>query len=252
MKTNLDQIIDHWENEKLTLEDNIKQSIKEWDYISASHYASAIKLINQKLKNLGKIDPLHRNEIKHLEQRIETTQEHMIHLSQNMDKELPLISDEKRRERYLIRFLEYSQNQIKSFQKQIEQLKTSKPSFYCDNQIIDEAISKVLEKEINGFKLYLDQSDNFYFKCTLSADSFFLIETPEPTEFDQDKWLFWSPLKILRSIGFEDLQKAPSFILQYSMSVNSDPQAIKRVLARVLFEAFEISKLKKDMAVALL
>src|ERR1700693_85425 len=85
MKSDLDELIEFYEQEKLYIEKCIKENINEWEYLHAHYHSHALFIINNQLRTLNKLKDAFYDKRTELERMIEIYKEWDKSKRSNMD-----------------------------------------------------------------------------------------------------------------------------------------------------------------------
>lgn len=216
MKSELDLLIDLLEAEKQSLESLIKANLDEHEYLNVHHYGEALIRINGQLYMLNCFkDPFYDRE-----QRFER----MLNFAK-LDQQSY--------------FKTFWEERIATEKEEIQQLRSKTATYFNDTQEIDDALFKLFESKYNRFRLHFaHRGEPFYIEFRMENEQILNIsvelnsivnnEDPDDLEINQ--------VHLFKNLGFKLNSQAGLLIYRYDMEGFKDAIAIKRILARIIYD----------------
>jgi hypothetical protein len=219
MKSDLEEAIESYEIEKVELEKQIADYVKEADYLYAHYHQRALRKINQTLNTLKNLqNPLHR--------RINEQQMYI-------DNYKRMLADTGNSgNEYLNRRLSEHENKVLELQSV-----PIRPSY--DSQEIDDAIFSLVNDEISGFKFYFKSAPDVYAGFTKSEDTIH-IQICCQIDGSNDYQYILSDVNKFKALGFMSIDG--NWVYDYSLASFKDALKIKIVLARLVYEVFHYDR----------
>ena len=228
MKSDLDELIELLEAELKTLEEYIKVSVEDSEYLNAHYHSQASFKIQSQLYILYKLrDPLY-NEKQRLEQTLK------IFERKDTDSNTP-------------RLKAYYDSETKKYREKLEKLNEQKCDARYDDQQLDNALFKIVEGKCTGFILYLNASDNLgitfersgsYIEISLSVKNILKVDI-FLTDEEEHTW----PVNKFKALGFDLNPGGNNFIYRFSINDFRDALEIKTLLSRLIYDLFSYCEL---------
>jgi hypothetical protein len=219
MKSDLEETIESYEIEKLELEKQIAEYVKEADYLYAHYHQRALRKINQTLDTLKNLqNPLHR--------RIDEQRMYIDNCKRM------LVDPRYSGNEYLNRRLTEHENKVLELQSV-----PIKPSY--DSQEIDDAIFSLVNGEISGFKFYFKSAPEVYADFT-KTDDILHIQICSQTDGTNDYQYLLSDINKFKALGF--ILMDGNWVYTYDLTSFKDALEIKIVLARLVYDIFHYDR----------
>lgn len=226
MKSDLDQIIEYFESEKLALKSSIKNYLIENDFLYAHYHQEELMRLESKLATLQYFkDPSY-----HKKQDL-----------QRLKDGFEGFDDDNRLRIIYQRRITEKENEIRK-----DQLSAS---YFNDAQIIDDALFDLYERRVEKFRLCLDKPSALYLYFELNVNNLLSISISsdavldmygydkENYDEDEERELF-----ILKKMGFEQSDGSDWIVYHIDMNDFKDATAIKSILARIAFDVFSLTQ----------
>jgi len=219
MKSDLEETIESYEIEKVELEKQIAEYVKEADFLYAHYHQRALRKINQTLNTLKNLqNPLHR--------RIDEQQMYIDNCKRM------LVDPRYSGNEYLNRRLTEHENKVLELQSV-----PIKPSY--DSQEIDDAIFSLVNGEISGFKFYFKSAPEVYAGFTKSDDIIY-IQIYYNLDGSHEYQYFLSDVNKFKALGFMSIDG--NWVYTYDLTSFKDALEIKIVLARLVYDIFHYDR----------
>ena len=220
-KTELDELIEYYQQEIRWLKKALNTCLDEQDYVPAHYYQSAIHLSNRRLRLLHKLKDPYYDEIEGLERSIR--------MYKGVQRQIPGTD-----------YSAYVDSLLEKYQKKIDAIASSPREVRHDAQEIDEALFKMVEHSISGFKLFFGREEEFCLDFRLSAEADFIeIIAAENNARSEDGRYAHVNRDSFLAVGFTP-DNTGSLLYRYNIARFRDANEIKTMLARLLFEGFYI------------
>lgn len=221
MKSDLEELIDAYQEEKTELEKQIADYVEEGDYLYAHYHNKALKILNKTLDSLKTLhNPLYRNILD--EERSIKGYNKMQASSyyKNSNDSLKAYIDNLRRQ------------SVTESEEKIQKLKNTEIQILHDSQEVDDAIFSLVNGTVKRFTLYLKSSYDIPIKFEIihNAIEIRLVLTDEVGVRKQKK------VDQLLSTGF--LLHGDEFIYQYPLNRFKDSLEIKMMLSHLIYDIF--------------
>jgi hypothetical protein len=226
----IDRIIELLEQEKLFVEQCIKDNVDEFEYLHAHIHGKALTKLNTQLKILKQLkDPLY-NKKADLERQLE--------LSKYWNEDVGLGINM------------YYEKFIAEITEQLKKLAESDKMPKYDDQKLDDAIFNIRAGHNNGFILYLNVKNNLGFTFELTQPDVLSISIDVKSVlnvgyFFGDDGEDERPLKKFDGVGFRLNKSGNKLVYKYDMRHFKDAIAIKTLLSRVIYDIFTYAELDK-------
>jgi predicted transcriptional regulator len=138
IKNELQILIEELEKEHDYLENELNACIKEWDFEGAETFKTSLIYTKEKLRILKNLDNPNYDQILRLKRTIE------IFKTYEAEDALSQSAILRRQER------------ISAYEKEISNLESKESRFHCDNDALIICLEKIINKEIKGFELEID------------------------------------------------------------------------------------------------
>ena len=230
MNEEINELISHYEQEKIQLEQLIKQAVEESDYKSAQVNQKALIYINNQLRIFKALnDPyfLEKDEI-----------ERHIHYYENI----------------LSRNLgtsEYIQEKLQKIRLNLGDLNSRKIAVFYDGQEFDDALFAMVENKISAFIFNLRKEENLYLKFSIKKNKIIIRLTPIADILAED-YFTKSAITILKQIGFKKNKSRTCFQIKYPLKGFKNAIQIKTVVSRVVYEAFFNYQISKSTTIEII
>jgi hypothetical protein len=221
MKSDLEELIDAYQEEKIQLEMQIQDYVEEGDYLYAHFHNKALKILNKTLEVLKTLhNPVHRD-ILDEEMRIKGCNKMLAspHYSGSND--------------FLKTYMEKSLRQtiIESEQK-IRELKNTETQSHYDSQELDEALFSLVNDDIKRFTLYLKSAYDVTIEFEINDNA---IEIRLALNDEDDMWKKKKIDQLLHT-GFR--LQGDEYIYQYLLNRFKDSLDIKMMLSHLIYDVF--------------
>ncbi len=226
MKSDLDELVAHYEAQAATFKQYLQECLLIQDYLGAHDYSRSLNLIKNELQMLHNLkDPLYDEK-----QRLK-----------NWDKNLDYLTTKFNRTK------EYWQKSLEGQRLELEQLieKEEAQKIVYDSQEIDDTLFDLYERKIKGFKLYLNEEDNFYFDFRLSATNILEILVEATTVISSKYSFYRDNLNKYKKLGFQFNKEETLLTFEYNMNSFKGAVDIKTLLARILFKTYSYRSFDK-------
>lgn len=230
MNSNLNQLIEFWEQKKQKLELELENCINERDFEFAEYYSNSLNQISQKLRVLRSLDQNNQWNIDKYKQDIS-----------KIENEI-LISDSERKKF----ILEY---RLRNLHEQLNQLEENKNEHFEDAQKIDELLFDLYDKKINGFRIYLSKDENVYLGIEVYDNKILEIKLTKNEYIKNNKWINSIFEKRLRIIGFRYDFTKERLVLCKEIPVKIDTIEIKMFLSRIVYECYHELEIDNPMII---
>jgi len=224
MKSDLNLLIEYYEDEKRSLESSIKTYLKEQDYLYAHYHQEALWRLNVTLGTLRYFkDPLYYEK-----------------------QELKRITEWTKGRK--IKSYVKSAYQERLIEKENSLNKKSGVYYFNDDQIIDDALFNLHEGRCKQFRLCLSKPNALYLYFELQTRQILCISIMTKTildmygydEDDYNKNDNEGQFFVLRNLGFKWSNDLNKIIYLFDMAEFKDAIAIKILLARIAYEVFNL------------
>lgn len=223
MKSDLDQIIEYFESEKLSLASSIKKYLLENDYLYAHYQQEELWRIDRQLSQLNYLrDPLYFKK-----QELERLKEVFNRFSD--DDRLKFIYQRRITER---------ENEIK--------ISVLTGNYFNDTQVLDDALFNLYNGKFREFKLCLNKASNLYVYFELKAECILSISMSSAMimemygydkenydDEDNERELF-----ILKKMGFKQMGESDRIVYLFNMNNFKDANAVKILLSHIIYDVF--------------
>lgn len=216
MKTELDEILEFYKNEKLTLEKLIDDLVRQREFKQAHFHQKAWKKVNRSLFLFHNLRNPNYAEIVQLQQTLENLQK--------LDGGNPFMKD----------FFESKKHPI---ELQLQKLVADEPTVQMDSQVFDDVIFDLVEGKIKHFQFFINTKTKLYLDFKLFEKSI-IIEIPKYKKLKKNFILLKSNVAILKNIGFERNKTENTISLNYDINSFKDANPIKTLVSRVVYECF--------------
>ncbi len=230
MKTELDEILEFYENEKLALEKLIEDLVEEKEYKQAHIHQKALKKVNRYLFLFHNLENPNHTEIVQLQQTLEVLQK--------LERENPSIKG----------FLESRKHSI---ELQLQQLTAAIRTVQMDSQTFDEVIFDLVESKHSHFHFFLNTESNLYLDFK-KVDQFITITIPKYKKLKKDYVLLKSNRNKLKSMGFKLTDDKKKLVFAYDISSFKDANPIKAIVSRVIYEGFGIHHIQNSSVIVII
>jgi len=223
MKSDLDLLIEYYEDEKLALSSSIKNYLLENDYLYAHYQQEELWRLDRQLSMLYYLkDPLYlkRQELERLKEVVNRYQD---------EDRLKLIYERRVTEK---------ENDIKRSQ--------SESLYFNDTQVIDDALFNLYEGKFKKFKLCLNKASDLDIYFEMNVDDFLCISIDsqavlEMYGYDKDNYDNEDTEReffTLKKMGFEQMGESEWIVYYFNMNGFKDATVIKMLLSRIAYDAF--------------
>ncbi len=205
--------------EKVELEKQIAEYVKEADYLYAHYHQRALRKVNRTLDTLKRLEnPLYSR-----------IREHQMYI----DNCRKMLADPE----YVGG--DYLKHRIKHYEDKILELKSIPVTPSYDSQEIDDAIFSLVNGEISGFKFYFKSTPDVYADFTKSDDMIH-IQICSQTDGTNDYQYLLSDINKFKALGF--ILMDGNWVYTYDLTSFKDALEIKIVLARLIYEVFHYDR----------
>lgn len=235
MNTYLQEAIEEFEKERASLEKSIAEYLEEEDYKYAAFHQKALWKVRAKLDILYEIRTPHypkiaaNNQAKHYYDKLRKDQSQSLWLSKavigSLERRLKDEEEEIRRLNDALQFQEIK----------------------YDKQDIDDALFKLVEQSITGFRLYFTKDELLYLDFRLSKSKEELEIAFPPGAHEPDDHHFGSIRNPgpINNLGFK-VEETNELVYRYGINKFKDALDIKIVLARISYDFLFTSKQHSD------
>ncbi|MCQ6959742.1 hypothetical protein [Mucilaginibacter aquariorum] len=229
MQSDIDKLIELLQEEKLFIEQCIKDNIDEFEYLHAHIHTKTLTKLNTQLRIFKQLkDPFYNKKME-LEMQLE--------MYKQFRKDSPDIDL-------------YYQKVIAEVNDELKKLNESNAKPQYDDQKVDDAIFNIRAGRHNGFIIYLNVKDNLGFTfellqtdiLSISIDVKSALNVEYLFEDDEDE----NPLNKFSGLGFGLNQTGSKLVYKYNMEYFKDAISIKRLLSRVIYDIFTYAELDKQ------
>lgn len=235
MKSDLDLLLEYYEDEKRSLESSINAYLKELDYLYAHYQQEALWRVNATLDTLKYFkDPLYYEK-----QQIERITE-------------------------LFKDREYKSYMKSAYEERLIKKENrlnirSGVYYFNDDQVIDDALFNLYEGRCKQFRLCLSKPNSLYLYFELQDKQVlhisFIAKTvldmygyEEETYEDDDNE---GQINVLRKLGFKWDNKSSKITYSFNMAGFKDAIEIKTLLARIAYDVFSLDMSEYDQETTL-
>lgn len=215
MKSDLEELIDAYEEEKTQLEKQISEYVEEADYLYAHYHSKALSALTKTLEILKNLhNPVHRNIVEE-DKRI-----------QGYNKMLKGSGDDSLKP-YMTNLLLQG---IKESENKIQEFKKIKMQSSYDSQEIDDALFSLVNNDIKSFALRINRPSKLSIRFEIVIN---VIEIK--LSFDEEN----EQIKYnqLRHAGF--FLQHHEWVYQYPLSRFKNSLEIKMMLSHLIYDLFE-------------
>lgn len=215
MKSDLEELIEAYEIEKVELEKQISEYVGEGDYIYAHYHNKALRRINRRLDVLkGLHNPFYRDIME--EERRTSNLRNLMAKTGHIDHG------------------GFIEKEIDKSESKIQELQRSTFSPLYDSQEIDDALFDLEKGVIEGFKLYFKSPDIFA-RFSLGDH---IIEIKILYDASPDKYYLdiFEDGRQFKSLGFKLIEG--QWVYHYFFDRFKDALEIKIILARLIYDVF--------------
>lgn len=231
MKSDLDQIIEHLEIEIESLEQSIKESLAEHDYLHAHYQQEGLGRLNNHLDTLKQFKDSDYGKKREIERWIEWLE------ILNNKNSVSVFEDD-----------------IAAKKQELDKLnKNSVRGYFNDTQLIDEALFDLMENRIKGFRFYISKADDFFLDFEIVHDTLQVSHQPD-AKFNNYEYLRdigdnddeERPYP-LESLGFKWDDNSNKLIFIYELKKVREATNIKILLSRIVYEKFSFGSRYNDL-----
>ena len=220
MKSDLDLLIEQYEEERASLEKKVAEYLAEEDFVYASHHQKALWQVRGHLDHLYKMRIPFYEDISQLEKL----------------KLLSTRAQENEKHEFLS---DYWKRQIEEHEIKIKELSGHTPKPFYDGQVIDDALFDLVEHKLKGFRLCFREEPEICIEFKLD-EGFIEVALPADLslqEFDPEDDDNWQHIGIFTGLGFQT-DENNRLVYKYPLSQFKDASAIKILLARLMYDVF--------------
>ncbi len=228
MENRIQLIIAQCEEEKLQLQQWIKEFLAESDYLAAHYHSQALYRLNHQLYTLRSIDD------KLYEQKF--FREHRIEGLKRM------VENEK-----FAHARDFFEQEILNTLKEIEDLnKTPSQEISKDDEtILEQALKDLIDKKIKNFKLILNKKNNLLLRFSYSNKKL-NVSLPYVKHHVKKFLLTDEKIDVLKRLGFDLSDNQTVF----SLIINDEKEKIivrlRSILVKIVFEVFHYKDFKNE------
>ncbi|HEX8357045.1 MAG TPA: hypothetical protein VF610_06530 [Segetibacter sp.] len=228
METQLELLILLCEEEKIRLQKLIDECLVEKEYLMAHYHSKALYQINGKLHTLNKIDDKLYDEKEFKQRTIEGLQKRI----------------EKESSDYI---KEHYEQEIERAKKELEKLNQipRQVTLPEDSTLLDETLTKLVEKRIKNLKLILNKENNLLLKFTYSSKE--LKVTLPYIKRHVKKWTLQEyDIKQICKLGFKLADNETKLSLTLTGEKEYILNKLKVILLKIFFEIFHFREFDND------
>ena len=229
MKTELDEILDFYKNEKLALENQIEQLVSEREFKQAHIHQKALKKVNQSLTLFENLKNPNQIKINELELQL-------AHL-----KNIQTIS-------YSSDFFERI---IQPIEQKLKELKVVTDPNRLDGQEFDDMIFDLIADKLHHFQFFLNKKSDLYLEFKKIGQAIF-ITIPKYKKLKKAYILSKSSRKKLKNIGFKLTHNKKNLVFEYDITSFKDANGIKTIVSRVIYDGFGIYHLQNSTIIRII
>ena len=215
MNEEINELLSHYQQEKVFLDSLIKESLSEDDYYTTWLHSKALSKIKNQIRIIKSLLDPHANQKEYLKNRID------------------LLSDQvdfNQSEEYKTYFL----SQI---DKKLDELNSYKSDYFNDGQEFDDVIFDLIEKRIDSFVFHINKTANFYLKFSVKK-SYLKIKLTPFSQVKEGYGINNPEIMVLKQIGFRKNNSKTHLQYKYSLDGFKDAIFIKTIVSRVIYDVF--------------
>jgi hypothetical protein len=217
---NLNTLIAYYEEEKVRLLQLIDNYAKEEEYQLAHFHQEALYQLNRRLQTLKNIDDKHYDE-KYFKQNI----------IKSLEERLNSESSEYMRE-FLTQELSKKKEELTRLNEHPVQ-----PNDSGDKLILDEVLSKLLERKVRSFKLILKKSDNLFLQFNYYNKAL-KVSLPFVKLHKKKMTLHNGAISSFNHLGFSFTVNENKLVLRLKGDKDEILNKLKIILSKIVFEIF--------------
>ncbi len=216
MDENLQLVINHYEIEQQLLQSLLDECLLEKDYKYAKYYLKNLRLLQKTLFNLYALSDYNHAEKTEVLRQIS-----------NSDLMLQKQQDDF--------FKKFAVNRSRELNVKLSALNKMPVVEVEEKNDLENAIIRLLEKDIKRFKLFILRTKNFYMDFSLQRQDIVRIEFTPFKNFYEYFSISDFEIQALQRIGF--MLNQDRLYINFDLT-NQSTQAIKIFLSRIFFEVF--------------
>lgn len=210
----LDELIAAYESEKNTLEGFLKEALEETDYRWAHQCQTGLFRVKETLERLYHFRDPNFREKRWVEQRIG--------INRRRHGQITMVSD-------------WLENEYAGLQSQLKTLQDQPAWVNPDENVLTDALYDLIEGKNAGFKLHLVKKTGFLIECAMADPGTMLIAIPQGLD-EVKRYEFSLDWRAMPRLGFTENKENGRLEHYFPLGGSGDVQAIKVLLARLLFE----------------
>lgn len=221
MKTELDEILEFYENEKLTLEKLIEEFVAEREFKQAHIHQKALRKVNLSISLFKTLENPNFLELEHLLNQLERYSSN--HFKKLME-ESPFMRD-------------FFKRDVKCLEEKISSFNEKPIAPHSDSQEFDDIIFDLIEDKLNNFHFFLNTGTNLYLDFKKVNQSI-VITIPKYKNLKKKYVLSKANRNKLKDIGFKLTDDKKNLVFIYDISSFRDANPIKTIVSRIIYEGF--------------
>lgn len=213
-------LISLYEEEKIRLQKLIDECLVETEYLLANYHSEALYLLNRRLQTFNNIDDKLYDEKVFKQRRIS-----------GLEKWIKTESSDYMKKHY--------ENEIQRAKEELEKLnQIPKPATFSDNAtLLDETLTKLIERKIKKLKLILKKKDNLFLGFSYSKKK--LKVTLPYVKQHTKKWIIYEDnINSFKNLGFDLTENESKLTLTLTGNKEDILNKLKLILSKIIFEIF--------------
>lgn len=216
MISELDEILEFYENEKLALETLIIELVAEREFKQAHIRQKALKKVNRQLFLLHNLKNPNYAEILELQQSLENLKK--------LDRGNPAMKN----------FFDSRKHPI---ELRLQQIEANVAIEQLDSQEFDDAIFELAAGKIKHFQFFINPKTKLYLDFKTHRESI-VIAIPKFKKLKNNFTLPKSNIAFLKGMGFQRNRDENTLSLSFDISSFKDANPLKTIVSRVIYEGF--------------
>jgi hypothetical protein len=230
MQSDIDELIELLEEEKLFVVQCIEDNIKEFEYLHAHIHTKALSKLDTQLQVLKQLKDPFYNKKDDLEKQLKLYKIWKGDIDSGIDL--------------------YYEKMIAEITEQLKKIAESGNVPLYDDQKLDDALFDIRAGHHDGFILYLNSKDNLGFTFELTQPDVLSISIDIKSVLNVE--YFWGDddeeqniLNKFTSLEFTLNQTGNKLIYRYDMGCFKDALAIKILLSRIIYDIFTYAEMDR-------
>jgi hypothetical protein len=214
------------EEEEKRLLELIADCIKEHEYRMAHFHSKALKQVYRKLQTLGNIQDINYDRKTFLNAQISYLEEELNSEPSDHMKE------------YLLRTMLSAKETL----ARLDQQAAEKTNPEGNENIFDDTLTKLMQKKIRKFRLYLKKKDNLFFELSRSKSGLKIV-LPFVKNHFKTFMLNRHSVRSIVAMGFSLVDNENKLVYT---TKDEDTGALKIILSKIIFDVFYFKEFAND------